>query len=151
VTPEPTTCLPVRTSYPDTIGTHPTTHGMSGPLRKNLCIDYASEHDPAAVGYWFLFGTTSDNTTCYIRAHSRPYASAIFLVFGSPVPGLDWTRTSQDQKSQDHTGPQRQSSLRSFAISRIPGLVKDQSGPVWTSLLIGKFINILSIFRTLIY
>jgi len=51
----------------------------------------------------------------------------------------------------DRTGPQPQSGLRSFAISRIPGPVKDQSGPVWTSLLIGKFINILSIFRTLIY
>ena len=69
VTPEPTTRLPVRTSYPDTIGTHPATRGMSGPLRKNLCIHYALEHDPAAVGYRFLFGTTSDDTTCYIHAH----------------------------------------------------------------------------------
>ena len=66
-------------------------------------------------------------------------------------PGLDWTRTSQDRKSQDRTGLQPQSGLRSFAILRIPGPVKDRSGPVRTSLLIGKFINILSIFRTLIY
>jgi len=70
VTPEPTTRLPVCISCPDTSGTHPATCGMSGPLRKNLCIHYASEHDPAAVGYRFLFGTTSDDTTCYIHAHS---------------------------------------------------------------------------------
>ena len=72
------------------------------------------------------------------------------IVFESPVLGLekdqDWTQTSQDRK-----GPQPQSSLQSFMISKIPGLGKDQSGPVWTSLLIGKFINILSVFRTLIY
>jgi len=37
---------------------------MSGPLRKNLCIDYALEHDPAAVGYQFLFGSTLDDTSC---------------------------------------------------------------------------------------
>ena len=40
--------------------------------------------------------------------------------------GLDQTRTSQDRKSQDRTGPQPQSGLQSFAILRIPG-------PVWTS------------------
>jgi len=73
VTPEPTTRLPVCTSYPDTIGTHPATRGMSGPLRKNLCIHYASEHDPAMVGYRFLFGTTSDDTSC-------PFLSAIFYL-----------------------------------------------------------------------
>ena len=87
VTLEPTTRLPVRTSYPDTIRTHPATRGMSGPLQKNLCIDYASEHDPAAVGYRFLFGTTSDDTTCYIHAHSCPYASAIFYLMIS-IPYL---------------------------------------------------------------
>jgi len=80
VTPELTTRLPVRTSCPDTSGTHPATRRMSGPLRKNLCIDCASEHDPAAVSYQFLFGSTSDNITCFIHAHSCPYASAIFYL-----------------------------------------------------------------------
>ena len=70
VTPELTTRLPVCISCPDTSGTHPTTRGMSGPLRKNLRTHYASEHDPAAVGYRFLFGTTSDDTTCHIHAPS---------------------------------------------------------------------------------
>jgi len=64
VTPELTTCLLVCTSCPDTSRTHSATRGMSGPLQKNLCIDYALEHEPAAVGYRFLFGSTSDNTSC---------------------------------------------------------------------------------------
>ena len=59
--------------------------------------------------------------------------------------GLDWTRTSQDRKSQDRIGPQPQSGPRSFAILKIPGPHKDRSGPVRTGLLIGEFINILSI------
>jgi len=69
MTPEPTTRLPVCISCPDTSGTHPATRRMLGPLWKNLCIHYALEHDPAAVGYRFLFGTTSGDTTCYIHAH----------------------------------------------------------------------------------
>jgi len=64
VTPELTTRLLVCISCPDTSGTHSATCGMSGPLRKNLRIDYASEPNPAAVGYRFLFSTTSDDTSC---------------------------------------------------------------------------------------
>jgi len=80
MTPELTTRLPVHTSCPDTSGMHPTGCRMSEPLQKNLCIDYASEHDPAVVGYRFLFGPTLDDITCFIRAHSCPYASAIFYL-----------------------------------------------------------------------
>jgi len=81
VTLEPTTRLPVRTSYPDTTGTHPATRGMSGPLRKNLCIRYASEHNPATVSYWFLFGTTSDDTTLGI-IRSNP---GVFQLYPYPT------------------------------------------------------------------
>ena len=58
-------------------------------------------------------------------------------------PGLDQTRTTQDRKSQDRTGPQPQSGPQSFAISKIPGLHKDWSGPVWTSLC-GRYILLIS-------
>jgi len=60
-------------------------------------------------------------------------------------PGLDWTWTNQDRKSQDRKGPRPWSGPRSSAISKIPGLDKDWSGPVRTGLLVGKFIYILSI------
>jgi len=53
--------------------------GCQDPFGRTYAFDYASEHDPAAVGYRFLFSTTSDNTTCYI-AHFCPYASAIFYL-----------------------------------------------------------------------
>src|SRR6266508_1202715 len=62
--------------------------------------------------------------------------------------GLDRTRTTQDRKSQDRklqdrTGLQLQSGPRSFAISKIPGPHKDQSGPVRTSLC-GRYILLIS-------
>jgi len=80
MTPEHTIRLPVRTGYPDTTGMHPATRRMSGLLRKNLSIDYALEHDPATAGYPLCFSSTLDDTTCFILAHSCPYASVIFYL-----------------------------------------------------------------------
>jgi len=88
VTLELTTRLPVCTSCPNTSRTHPMTCRMSGPLWKNLCIDYASEHDPTMVGYQFLFGSTSDDASC-------PFLSAIFYLMIS-IPYLSGVRHKKE-------------------------------------------------------
>jgi len=105
---------------------------------------------PLCIPFRFSVGLTADTAAQEASGHFDGSGAEVDLRTGKRL-GLDQTRTSQDRKSQDRTGPQPQSGLQSFANSRIPGLVKDWSGPVRTSLLIGNFIDILSIFRTLIY
>ena len=146
--------------------------GGSGAVgaRGELGAGAEGEQEVEGEGEGEAGGVPLTLTSCFIHSHSSLVSSNISIELYKKIakeaiwisvwksgprtgkrPGLDWTRTSQDRKSQDRTGLQPQSGLQSFAISRIPGPVKDRSGPVRTSLLIGKFINILSIFRTLIY
>ena len=79
VTPEHTTHLPVHISYPNTTRTHPTARGMSGHLRKNFISQYFRTLS-RTVGYLLYLGSTSDDTTCFIIAHSYPYAFMIFYL-----------------------------------------------------------------------
>jgi len=137
--------------------------GGSGAVGARGELGAGAEGEQEVEGEGEAGGVPLTLTSCFIHSHSSLVSSNISIELYKKIakeaiwisvwksgprtgkrPGLDRTRTSQDRKSQDRTGPQPQSGLRSFAISRIPG-------PVRTSLLIGKFINILSIFRTLIY
>src|SRR6266571_2647963 len=101
---------------------------------------------------WVTWGYLRETRT---HTHTNPYpwsqvqvfgryGYGFSVVFGSPVPGLekdwDWTglepaRTAKDHNHSPVCGPLP---FREF---------QDQSK---TSLLIGKFINILSILRALI-